>query len=449
MINLRKLSIRFTVFQSLVIGFVFIALIGAALLSLPIASSEGISQPFIDAFFTATSAVTTTGLVVVDTGSFYSFFGQIVILVLIQIGGLGYMIFIALMVLRIGGKLSLSNRILLRESLSRPTSFDMVKFAEVVIIFTFFFEFIGALALSLYWMDYFPAAQAIYTGMFHSISGFCTAGFSLFSDSFSSYRASIALNLIVTIICIAGGIGFFVLYDVFDLFNKTLRRKGPRRLSIHTKFVLMLSLILMAAGTLIIFISERAFQASSFGEGLLNAGFQSISASTTTGFNTINIGAMSPASLFTIIMLMFIGASPGGTGGGIKTTSFGIMVLFLFSGLNGKEDVNIYKRRIPPKTINKAFSLAFIALLWVILATLILTATEKQSFLNILFEMVSAFGTTGLSTGITPALTSVGKIITCITMLIGRVGPLAIGFSLVARPKPVDFKYAEADILVG
>lgn len=316
MINLQKLPIKLTTFQSLLIGFILIILAGAFLLTLPIASDKSASQPFIDALFTATSAVTTTGLVVVDTGSFYSLFGQMVILILFQIGGLGYMIFIALIVLGLGGRLSLGSRMLLHESLSRTTSVDLIKFAKIIIIFTFLFEFIGALFLSLYWIHYFPLPQAVYSGIFHSVSAFCTAGFGLFSDSFSSYHGSVVLNLVIIVICIAGGIGFFVLYDLVTLFNKSIRRQNPRRLSVHSKFVLMLSVILMAIGTVVIFVSEKGLHVPFLGERLLTSAFQSISASTTTGFNTINIGAMTSTSLFTIIVLMFIGASPGGTGGG-------------------------------------------------------------------------------------------------------------------------------------
>lgn len=449
MINLKKSSMKFTTFQSLLIGFIFIILIGAILLTLPIASSKGTSTPFIDALFTVTSAVTTTGLVVVDTGSFYSFFGQIVILILFQMGGLGYMIFITLIILRLGGRLSLGERMLLRESVNRPTSIDMIKFTKMVVIFTFFFELIGAILLSLYWMRYFPPSEAIYFGIFHSVSAFCTAGFGLFSDSFTSYQGSVALNLIIIVISIAGGIGFFVLYDIITLFQKSLRHQNPRRLSVHSKFVLMLSAILMAIGTLVIFVSERGLHPFLFGERLLTSAFQSISASTTTGFNTIDIGVMSSTSLFTIILLMFIGASPGGTGGGIKTTSFGIMLLFCFSLLTGKEDVNLFKRRILYQTINKVFAISFIAVLWVAISTVILTYTEKASFLKVFFEVVSAFGTVGLSTGITPTLSVAGKILISITMLIGRIGPLAIGFSLVGKPKKAFFKYAEAEVLIG
>lgn len=292
------------------------------------------------------------------------------------------MTFIVLIVLGFGGKLSLSSRLLLHESISRPTSVDMIKFAKIIILFTFSFEIIGAILLSIYWTHSFPLSKAIYSGIFFSVSSFCTAGFGLFSDSLISYQGSIFLNLVISIICMAGGIGFFFLYDMYILFNKTFRRQRPRRLSVHTKFVLALSIIIIVICTGIIFISERG-QSFPFGEKLLTSFFQSISASTTTGFNTVNIGAMSSASLFAIIALMFIGASPGGTGGGIKTISFGIMLLFLFSLLRGKEDVNLLKWRIPFETIKKVFAIGFAAIFWVTLMIAILTTTEKASFLEI------------------------------------------------------------------
>jgi len=446
----RKFSLyKLTPSQSLLLGFILIILVGAFLLTLPIASSKGISQCFIDALFTATSAVTTTGLVVVDTGSFYSLFGQIVILILFQIGGLGYMIFIVLIVLGLGGRLSFGSRLLLRESLKRPTSVDMIKFVKMIVIFAAFFEIVGASLLSFYWMQYFPVSQAIYTGVFHSVSGFCTAGFGLFSDSLSSYQGSIFLNLVIVVICMAGGIGFFVLYDIYGFCGKLFTSQKHHPISVHTKLALIPSITIMAIGTGVIFLAEKGLQLLPLGKGLVSSAFQSISASTTTGFNTINIGALSSTSLFTIIVLMFIGASPGGTGGGIKTTTFGTMLIFLFSLLTGREDVNIFKKRIPIKTINEAFAIGLISILWVILSTAILTSIENTTFLNILFETVSAFGTVGLSTGITSNLSIIGKVVLSITMLIGRMGSLVIGFSLIGRPRPVSFRYAEAEILIG
>lgn len=315
MTSLQKLSRQFTPVQSLLIGFILIILVGSILLTLPIASSEGVSQSFINALFTATSAVSTTGLIVVDTGSFYSLFGQIVILLLFQIGGLGYMTFIVLMAYVLGKKLSLRGRMTIQESLAGISLGSIKKFVKAVILFTFFFEFVGAVILSLYFMREFSVSRSIYLGIFHSVSAFCTAGFGLFSDSFISYQGSIVINLIISIVCIAGGIGFFVLSDIHTLFSKTINRVRPRRLSVHSKLALVLSIALMVIGTAVIFISETALSSSSSGHRLLNSVFQSISASTTTGFNTVDIGAMSATSLFAIIFLMFIGASPGGTGG--------------------------------------------------------------------------------------------------------------------------------------
>lgn len=459
MINSQKFWKEITPAQTLLMGFILMIIAGTILLSLPIASSKNVPQPFIDALFTSTSAVATTGLIVVDTGSFYSLFGQMVLLVLIQIGGLGYMIFIALIILGLGGRMSFSNRILLSESLARPTSIDMKKFVKIVVVFTFVIEAIGAILLSLYWMNYFPTTKAIYSGVFHSISAFCTAGFSLFSDSFSSYRGNIFINLVISAICIVGAIGFFVLYDIYTLSKKVAKPPIRRGLSIHSKFVLLLSIILISIGAVLIFTSgtrlpyetggQGGLQSVTLGKRLLSSTFQSISASTTAGFSTVKIEGMSSNSLFVIILLMFIGASPGGTGAGIKTVSFGVILLFLFSLLTGRENVNLFKRRIPPQIINKAFAISFIAILWAVLATGILTVTEKGSFLQILFEVVSALSNVGLSTGITPTLSTIGKVVISVTMLIGRMGPLAIGFSLIGKPKPAAFKYAEADVLVG
>jgi trk system potassium uptake protein TrkH len=438
-----------TPIQMLFVGFIILILVGSFLLMLPMSSSDGSETPFVDALFTSTSAVTTTGLVVVDTGAHYSFFGQIVTLVLFQVGGLGYMIFVAFIVLGLRGKLSIHERVLLRESLVRQETVSMITFAKIVILVTFFWEVIGAALLTIYWSYYMPISEAFYAGVYHSVSAFCTAGFGLFSDSMSSYQASSVLNIIINTVCIAGGIGFFVLYDMYAF---SMRRRifgAPWHISIHTKFVLILSALFMIAGTVSLFFLGNSDPSATAGERLLHSSFQAISASSTTGFNTVDIGAMSAPELFIIIILMFIGASPGGTGGGIKTTTFGLMILFLISVLSGRESVNLFKRLISSETLRRVFAIGLVAMVWVVLAITLLTVTEKASFLGIVFEVVSAFGTVGLSMGITPALTASGKLIICISMLIGRIGPLSVGFSLIGKPRPQPFKYAEADILVG
>lgn len=444
---LKKLTL--TTAQSLTLGFVLLTLVGALILMLPVSSAQGVRTSFIDALFTATSAVTTTGLVVVDTGSYFSWFGQIVILLLFQIGGLGYMIFFALIVMGIGKKLSISSRILLHESINRPATINMRKFVKVVILFTFCFEFVGAVLLSLYWGRYFPFLHAIYYGIFHSVSAFCTAGFALWQDSFTAWQSSVYINIVAFFVCAAGGIGFFVLYDLYSCTKKWLKRERPRNLLSHTKLALVLTVCLTAFGAVVIFFSEHWPVAMGIKDKLLAAFFQSYSASTTTGFNTIDIGAMSSGSLFTVIILMIIGASPGGTGGGIKTTTVGLIIAFICAFFKGQEDISVYKRNVSMKIIGKAFALASLAILWLVMVSLILTQTEKTDFIKVVFEAASALGTVGLSTGITSSLSIAGKILLSMTMLIGRIGPLAIGFSLIGKQKPSRFKYAEAEILIG
>lgn len=431
-------------------GFIFIIFTGAFLLSLPIASASGNSQSFIDALFVATSAISTTGLTVVDLCSFYSLFGQIVILVLVQIGGLGYMIFIVMIVLQLGGKLSLGGKLILEESMSSPPYEEVSRFSRAIIFITLIFEFLGAVVLSLYWMREFPVKHAIFLGIFHSVSAFCTAGFSLFPDNLSAYRDSIVINMIIGILCIGGSVGFFVIYDVYNMVSRKKREdETPKKLLVHTKLVLIMLPILIITGALLIYLSEWNTPFPSFKDRFLTSTFQAISASTTTGFNTLDTGMVKTLGLATMVILMYIGASPGGTGGGVKTTTFGLLISSIISVISMKEELILFNRRISARTKDKAFAICTIALLLIALDVLILSVTEKASFMEIVFETVSAFGTVGLSTGVTPALSVTGKIVLVITMLIGRVGPLAIGFSIRGKCKVVPIKYPEGGILVG
>lgn len=439
-ITLEKVWDVLTPIQLLVIGYISISIIGSLLLMLPIASSSGISQNYIDALFTSTSASTTTGLIVEDTGTYYSLFGQGIILLLFQIGALGYMIGVTLMVLGLGGKISITDRILLRESVKRPTTVNMIWFVKIITVITFTIEALGALVLTLYWTKEFGFNDALYLGVFHSVSAFCTAGFSLFKDGFIGYQSSILLNVVISILCILGAIGFFVIYDVLRFIGASYK-KEQKKLSVYAKFSFLLTITLILFGFIIIFISE--------GDSIMASLFQAISSSSTTGFNSVDISIMGLPSLFIMMILMFIGASSGGTGGGMKSSTFGVLVLFTYYLLKGKKDVNIFKRIISPEKIDKAFGIFITSMIFIVVALGILLFTEEFSFISLLFEIVSALGTVGLSLGITPHLSSIGKLVIISLMLIGRIGPLAIGFSLLGKQKEISFKYPKADIFVG
>ena len=441
---------KLTPHQFLLLGFVFIIFAGAILLSLPIASATGGSQPFVDAAFMATSAVSTTGLAVVDIGSYYSLFGQIVILTLIRIGGLGYMIFIVMVVLQLGVKLSLGGKLILEESLGSAPYEEVLHFSKVVVFITFVIEFIGAVILSIYWRSEFPVRHAVYLGIFHAVSAFCTAGFSLFSGNLCAYRDSVVVNATINVLCLSGGIGFFVIYDVYHFISGKAREdEAPRRLLVHTKLVLIMLPALLIVGVLLLYMSEWSTPFPSLKDRRLTSIFQTVSASSTTGFNTIDFGTVKALGLFAMVILMFIGASPGGTGGGVKTTTFGLLIASVFSVVSRKDDLILFNRSISSRTKDRAFAICTIAMFLVTMDVLILSGTEKASFMEILFETVSAFGTVGLSTGVTPSLSMAGKIVLTVTMLIGRVGPLAIGFSLRGKRKSVPIKYPEGGVLVG
>jgi trk system potassium uptake protein len=438
-----------TPFQLLVIGYAGIVLIIAMLLKLPVSSSKGISQPFIDAIFIATSGVSTSGLTVVDIGSYYSTFGQIILLIDFQIGGIGYMTIFAFIAYLFNRKISLTGAMVAVESLAGPKLGDFKIFFKRTLLYTLVFEGFGAAALTIYWMPQFSFLTAVYFGVFHSVSTFCTAGFALFPDSLMRYEGDVFMNLLIDVLSLVGGISFFVLNDLYDLGRKKIRGTFPRRLSEHTKLALVVTLIINLLGTVVILLSEQWPSTAHWGKRVLISSFEAISASTTDGFNSVDIGSMNVTSLFMLILLMFVGASPGSTGGGIKTTTVGIMAGTLWSVMKGKHEVNVFQRRISDGTAIKAFTIFLFFVFVTIINILIMNKSEKASFLQILFEIVSALGNTGLSTGITSSLSTVGKVLLTITMFIGRVGSLTIGFALIGASKSNSVKYAQGEIFVG
>jgi len=443
-LKFRKLS----PIQILAIGFVLLSLIGGFVLCLSISSSSGEMTPYLDALFTATSAVTTTGLIVVDTGSHYNLFGQTVIMILFQIGGLGYMLFFVVIALLLGKRLSMQDTLLLREAVKRPVKIELTKFINIVLLFTFAVELAGAIALAIYFSNYFPLSQAIYSAIFHSISAFNTAGFSIYTDSLSQYNNSLVLNATFILIFTAGSLGFWVVFDTFRHISNKFRKRNPSRLSVHSKLVYSLMIVFVIIGIFVIYFSEDWSTAISLKEKMLNSIFQTLTATSTTGFNTIDIGGLSVTSLILIVGFMFIGAGSGGTAGGIKITTFGVILASLYSTLRQKENVNIFKRSVSVEIVQHAFAILSLAVLWTFLTLIILSLTEDASFIQILFEVISALGTVGLSTGITGSLTIVGKWLIIITMLIGRIGPLGIGLSIFTKHREL-VKYPNGDIFVG
>jgi trk system potassium uptake protein TrkH len=357
------------------------------------------------------------------------------------------MIFISLFVLGFAGKLSMSNRILLRESINRPSKVDLVKFSKIIIVTTITIETIGVIFLTIYWMNFFGFKEALYSAVFHSVSAFTTAGFSIYSDSFIKYQNSIPFNLIIISLIVLGSLGFFVLYDLYLYITNPVKK--TRKLATHSKLVISLMLVLTLSAAGLIFYAEGSAHVNSLREKIVTSIFQAATASSTAGFNTIDIGLMKDQSLFTIITLMFIGAGSGGTAGGIKLTTFGVLLISLYSQLSGRKNVAVLKRKISESTVQRSIAIALIAVLWLIAAVLVLTFSEQKSFIQILFEVASALGTVGLSAGITGDLSIIGKIIIIITMLIGRVGPLGIGLTVLIREKITSFEYPESDILVG
>jgi trk system potassium uptake protein TrkH len=439
-----------TPIQILVTGFALIVLVSAGLLAMPFSSTRHVFQPFVDCVFMTSSAISTTGLVVADIGKDYTLFGQLVMLVVIQVGGIGYMCFLPLVVVGLlGGRLTISTRMVLRESMARPSWLDMVKFTRVILVSTLVIESLGAILLVIHSLPTMGLAASIYPAIYHSVNAFCTAGMSLWTDNLVRYQGALFPNVVLSVVELLGGIGFFVLYDIARTSKRVVRGQHPRGLTTHSKLALTVTGIIVAIGTIVILLTEWHRSTMPVGTRLLTASFQAISAETTTGFNSTDIAAYGLPALFMLMILMFIGASPNSTGGGIKTTTFGTMVAGLWALLRGREDVTMFRRRISPKTLDSAFSLTLAAVLWVAAVVGMMLVIEPMRFEQILFEVVSAFGNVGLSMGITGKLSTLSRALLSATMFFGRLGPLAIGFSLIGRRESPLHHYAEDEVYVG
>lgn len=453
----NKIILSFSKMQSsriIVIGFALIILIGALLLSLPISISSGQKINFIDALFTATSAVCITGLTVVDTGTFWSLYGQIIIMFLIQIGGLGFMTIGVLFALIAKKKIKLKDRIILQESLNQFDLSGVVSLVRNVLLLTFLIEGVGTILLSLVFIPQLGFVEGLYYSLFHSISAFCNSGFDLMGSisgeftSITSYYSNPIVVLTIGMLIILGGLGFTVILDIF-------KKKDIKKISIHSKIVLISTIVLILLGFIFIFTiefyNENTIGNLSFKEKILSSLFQSIT-TRTAGFSTIEISLMHESILLIMMILMFIGASPASTGGGIKTTTLAIILLSIKAFILGKEDVEVFNRRIDIYTIRKSVCILFLGVMSVIGGTILLSIIEPEfNLLESGFEVVSAFTTAGISIKGTYNLNVISKIIIMIFMFIGRVGSLTVFVALASKNtiKPTRIRYPEEKVLVG
>ncbi len=442
----RKVSIyNLTPAQILSLGYLFIILLGAILLMLPISTVDGQGMNPLDSLFTATSATAVTGLIVENTSSFFTVFGQVVILCLIQIGGLGLMTMSTLIALLLGKKITLRERLVIQQDLDQFQLSGIIRIVRYILAVTFIIEGSGALLLFVRLVKDMSIGKAIYYAIFHSVSAFNNAGFDIFGNSLENFTGDIMTNLVITSLIILGGIGFAVIAEVYSG-NKF------KRFSLQTKLVLSVTGLLILIGTVISFILEYSNPATignlSLGNKVLASFFLAVTPRT-AGFNTVPTGALNSSTLFFTIILMFIGASPGSTGGGVKTTTFGALGAVLYAKATGRDDIEIYKRRLGNDVIYNAVSIILISLMLIVAVTMFLTITEDLEFLDLFFEAVSAFGTVGLSTGVTGSLSAMGRILIIITMFAGRVGPLTIAVAIGRRDKKANIRYPEEKILVG
>lgn len=423
-------------------SFLFLIVVGTLLLKLPIAATVPLS--WTDALFTATSATTVTGLSVFDPGTTLTMFGEIVLLVLIQCGGIGLMTFAVAVLILLRKKIGLQNRVYLQESFTQPSIGGVVKLVKLILIFVFSVEAVAVVLLSLYWIPEYGVKEALNLSVFHVISSFNNAGFSLFPDNLMSFTGDPVVLLLLSSLFIIGGIGFTVVIDVFQ-------KKTIRSWSLHTKMMIFGTVIINALATILIFALEYGNPDSLGGlplrEKLLSSYFAAVTPRT-AGFNVFDYSSLEDPTLLFTMVLMFIGAGSASTASGIKLTTFIVVLLAAYSFLKSQREPEILGRSIRLETILRSLAITTISLLLVVGFAFLLTITEKLPFLPLVFEVVSAFGTVGLSMGITGQLSDLGEILLSLTMFIGRIGPLTLFFMLM-KPKREHFRYPYDQIFTG
>ncbi len=436
----------------LALGFLAVILLGTVLLTLPAASRSGKSIGLFDSLFTATSAVCVTGLVAVDTGTTFSVFGQIVLLVLIQVGGLGFMVFATMIMVALGRKISIRGRMLIRESMNGASLSDLGRLTWLYLLLSIAIETVGTVFLSIRLVPLLGWKHGIWMALFHSVSAFCNAGFDLFGNyaSLTAFSGDPLVLLTVAVLIILGGLGFAVILE-------TLRnRQGFRSLTLHTRIVLLTTLGLVLTGTVFYWLAERsnAETLAGFGEGekILNAFFQSVTMRT-AGFNSFDLSRFRDGSKLFSSVLMMIGASPASTGGGIKTTTFAALVLLMLSVVRGENEVNVARRRLSADIARRALAVAVLFLTTLVTGTLIISFIENGRFplADILFEASSAMGTVGVSAIGTPNLHPASRAVLLPMMFLGRVGPLTLAFAVAKRQGRIKTlsKHPEERIMIG
>lgn len=442
----KKITEKITSNPPLVLslGFAIMISIGGLLLCLPFFSKTGDFTRPIDAFFVAASASCVTGLTTVNTLEHWNTYGHIILLILIQIGGLGVMSLTSMIPLILGKKIGLRSRIILKEQLNVDSLDGMIILFKYVLFFTFSVELIGAAFLSIRFIPIFGPGQGIWYSVFHSISAFCNAGFDILGDSILPYNSDYLVNLTLSALVIIGSLGFVVTFELF-------RKRTLKNLSTHSKLVLILTAIFLSLGTIGFFILEKTggiLVGEKLGPSLLQSFFQSTVART-AGFYSVDLAKIQDSTSLLLMGLMFIGGSPGSTAGGIKTTTFGVLVLSAISVIRGDEEPIVFKRHIGFETIRKALAIFLVSISIVFLVTFVLTITEGFTLIDLLYEIVSALATVGASKGITPNLSMIGKVLIIFCMYMGRLGPVTMAYAFGVKDKKVLIRYPESFISIG
>ena len=436
---------RITPPQLLAVVFLIGLSLGTALFMLPQSSADGVGLPFIDALFMATSALCVTGLVVVDPGSDLSRFGQVVLAGLIQIGGIGFMVIASFMAILLGKRITIRERIILKEALNHHSVDGIVPLVVTIIVSSLAVQFVGGVLLSLFFAGDMAADEALFRGFFHAISAYNNAGFDLFGNSLIGYYDHLGVQLTVLTLLIIGGLGFFVLLNLIQ------ERGVWRKLSLHSKLVLTTTLALIVVGSVLMYVGEYggpAYAELTPFEQVMASVFNS-SATRSAGMNTVPLPLLGQATQALFVVLMFIGSSPSSTGGGIKTITVATSYLMLVALFRGEREIQVYRRTIAKDLVVRAFVVIVLAATVVFVATFLLALFDRHDVFVLLFEVVSAFGTVGFSLGITAQLSTASKAILILVMSIGRLGPLTVFYALSQRRRPQTLHYPEENLMIG